>query len=90
MNDLVSVKVVAGWLGQSERWVQDKAFDGTLPAMKVGKSYKFDPEDIKAYLDECRKFRDEHFQAAQLRDNPNHNRDGMEFRGARYPGDSRA
>lgn len=49
---LWTVKDVARWLGCSEGAVRHRVVRGQLPAVHIGASLRFRPEDIAAFLAE--------------------------------------
>ncbi len=49
---LWDVDGVAAFLRMSKSWVQKRAADGTLPTLRVGKSLRFEPEAIRAWVRE--------------------------------------
>jgi len=49
---LWDVKQTAAFLNMSLWWIYTSAQQGTLPSIKVGRSLKFDPTAIRAWLDE--------------------------------------
>ena len=54
MENLLNSKQVADLLGMSKIWVYKQAEKGLLPFYRVGDAIRFDPEEIKAYLDSRR------------------------------------
>lgn len=42
---------LATWLKMSRVWVYKQAEKGLLPFHRVGEAIRFDPEEIKAYLE---------------------------------------
>ena len=50
-------KEVATWLNMSLVWVYKQAEKGLLPFHRVGDAIRFDPEEIRAYLDERKSVR---------------------------------
>jgi len=51
---LLTPKEVASWLKMSRVWVYKQAEKGMLPFHRVGDAIRFDPEEIRNYLDERR------------------------------------
>lgn len=51
---LLTVYEVADLLGKSREWVYRQADVGNLPVIRVGRSIRFDPTEIAAWLDERR------------------------------------
>ena len=51
MNPLLTPKELADWLKMSRIWVYKQAEKGFIPFHRVGDAIRFDPEEIKAYLD---------------------------------------
>jgi len=51
-NDrLLSVREVAEWLSISTPWVYKAVERGDLPYLRIGQAIRFDPEEIKRYLE---------------------------------------
>jgi excisionase family DNA binding protein len=57
---LLSTEAVAAWLGVAPRTVRDWAEIGEIPALRVGKQWRFHEEDIRRWLEKTR--RDGNFQ----------------------------
>ena len=53
---LLSVREVAEWLSMSTPWVYKACECGTLPYHRIGEAIRFDPEEIKTYLESRRNF----------------------------------
>lgn len=51
---LLSVQETAQMLGLSSRTLYRMVCDGELPCIKVGKSVRYDPSDVQAYIDRNR------------------------------------
>ena len=51
MEPLLTPKEVAGWLKMSQIWVYKQAEKGLLPFHRVGESIRFDPQEIREYLE---------------------------------------
>jgi len=51
---LLTVKELAMWLRMSIFWVYKQVEKGSLPFHRVGKVLRFDPEEIRSYLNERR------------------------------------
>ena len=49
---LMTPQEVAIWLNMSRVWVYKQAEKGLLPFHRVGEAIRFDPEEIRAYLNE--------------------------------------
>lgn len=49
---LLTPQQVAIWLNMSRVWVYKQAEKGLLPFHRVGDAIRFDPEEIRAYLNE--------------------------------------
>lgn len=49
---LLTPQEVATWLKMSRIWVYKQAEKGLLPFHRVGDAIRFDPEEIRAYLNE--------------------------------------
>ena len=47
---LWDVHDVAGFLKLSASWVFKRAADGTLPTLRIGRSLRFNPEAIRAWV----------------------------------------
>lgn len=43
---------VADWLKVTPNWVKDMARDGEMPAMKLGRYWRFDRAAVAAWLEE--------------------------------------
>ena len=54
MDDLWSIERVADYLGVSRRTVYNKVRTGDLPAIKVGRSWRFRQSDLEMWLDKNR------------------------------------
>jgi len=52
MENLLNSGQVAEKLGMSEVWVYKEAEKGLLPYYRVGDALRFDPDDIRAYLNQ--------------------------------------
>jgi len=50
MERLLTPKEVAEWLRMSLPWVYKACECGTLPYHRIGEAIRFDPEDIRQYL----------------------------------------
>jgi len=50
MDALWDVKEVAKYLKRDKRWVYVRASKGLIPHRVVGGGYRFDPDEIKAWL----------------------------------------
>ena len=51
---LLTPQEVATWLKMSRVWVYKQAEKGLLPFHRVGEAVRFDPEEIRSYLNERR------------------------------------
>ena len=51
-NSLLNPSQVAGLLGMSRVWVYKQAEKGLLPFYRVGEAIRFDPDEIRAYLEQ--------------------------------------
>lgn len=51
---LLSVGEVASWLGMSTPWIYKECGKGTLPFLRIGQALRFDPGEIRAYLESRR------------------------------------
>jgi len=59
-NDhLMTVGEVASWLGISTPWIYKQCEKGSLPFLRLGEAIRFDPEEIKAYLQARRNIKKE-------------------------------
>lgn len=54
MQKLLTVREVAELLGKSREWVYRRSDDGTLPCIRVGRSVRFKPTDLDAWLESHR------------------------------------
>ena len=55
-HSLLDARQVASWLGVSRTWVLDHASERRRPflrSLKLGKSVRFRPSDVEAFLSEC-------------------------------------
>lgn len=53
MNEsLLTPQEVASWLKMSRVWVYKQTEKGLLPFHRVGEAIRFDPGEIRSYLDE--------------------------------------
>ncbi len=50
----LTAQQVAAWLNMSLVWVYKAAEKGSLPFHRVGEAIRFDPNEIRSYLDERR------------------------------------
>lgn len=50
-ESLLTPQELANWLKMSRIWVYKQAEKGLLPFHRVGDAIRFDPEEIKAYLE---------------------------------------
>jgi predicted DNA-binding transcriptional regulator AlpA len=58
-EDLLSATDVAQWLGVSRAWVYEHSNGRRrpyLPSVKLGKSVRFRPADVEAFILECERF----------------------------------
>ena len=51
-ESLLTPQELADWLNMSRVWVYKQAEQGLLPFHRVGEAIRFDPEEIRAYLNE--------------------------------------
>jgi excisionase family DNA binding protein len=51
---LLTPQEVATWLKMSRVWVYKQAEKGLLPFHRVGEAIRFDPEEIRTYLNDRR------------------------------------
>lgn len=55
---LLTVDEVAAWLRVSRAWVLDHALGRRrpyLPSVKLGRAVRFEPEEVDAFIAECRR-----------------------------------
>lgn len=52
MDRLLTVEEVAGWLAVTPEWVQEMARSGEMPAVKLGRYWRFSREAVAAWLGE--------------------------------------
>lgn len=52
MESLLDSSQVATWLSMSEAWVYSEVQKGSLPFYRIGDAVRFDPEDIRSYLNQ--------------------------------------
>lgn len=50
----LSVKELALWLGMSDVWVYKAVEKNLIPFVRIGEAIRFDPEEIRTYLNERR------------------------------------
>ena len=50
MEKLLEVREVSDVLGLSEKVVRDKARAGELPALRVGREWRFDPVRLRTWI----------------------------------------
>ena len=53
-QELLDVDALATRLNCSAKWIYAAAEDGRLPAIRVGRLLRFDPDEIDAWIDERR------------------------------------
>ena len=53
---LLTVKELATRLGMSTPWIYKAVEKGSLPFVRLGEAIRFDPEEIKTYLESRRNF----------------------------------
>lgn len=53
-ESLLTPQELATWLKMSRVWVYKQAEKGLLPFHRVGDAIRFDPEEIRAYLESRR------------------------------------
>ena len=58
-NPLLTVKEVAQELKVSERWITQQITNGTLPAVKFGKTYRIYRSDLDEFIKNRRTRKDE-------------------------------
>jgi excisionase family DNA binding protein len=51
---LMTVGEVASWLGMSTPWIYKQCEGGSIPFVRLGEAIRFDPEEIRVYLDKRR------------------------------------
>lgn len=54
LEPLLTPQEVATWLKMSRVWVYKQAEKGLLPFHRVGEAVRFDPEEIRKYLNDRR------------------------------------
>ena len=54
---LLTAKELSEWLSMSLPWVYKATEKGDLPFLKIGQAVRFDPEEIKRYLESRRNLR---------------------------------
>jgi PTS system nitrogen regulatory IIA component len=47
---LLKVKELCDWLDVTDIWVYQKAQKGEIPALKIGRYWRFDAEEIREWL----------------------------------------
>ncbi len=55
MNDVLSVREVARYLKLNEQTIYRLARNGTLPASKIGRQWRFSRREVEALLSERRR-----------------------------------
>lgn len=55
MKELLGVKETSKYLGVPISWIYDRVRVGAIPYYKIGKYVRFDPQEIKAWLETQRK-----------------------------------
>jgi excisionase family DNA binding protein len=56
---LVNIEVVADHLGVAPRYVRRLIGEQRIPFVKLGRLIRFDPDEVRAWLDEARVPREE-------------------------------
>ena len=51
MESMLTAREVAELLGVHENWVYDHAASGDLPSYKIGGTRRFDPDDLRGWID---------------------------------------
>ena len=51
MESMMTVRQVAELLGVHENWVYDHAASGDLPSYKIGGTRRFDPDELRDWID---------------------------------------
>jgi len=54
MESMLTARQVAELLGVHENWVYDHAASGDLPSYKIGGSRRFDPEELRDWIEQQR------------------------------------
>lgn len=49
-GELLTAQEVAAWLKVTPDWVKEMARDGEMPAMKLGRYWRFDRDAVAAWL----------------------------------------
>lgn len=58
LPQLLTSKIAAERLGMSERWLWEHSEPrGPVPVVKLGRSVRYDPRDLAAYIDSLREGR---------------------------------
>jgi excisionase family DNA binding protein len=51
MESMLTAREVAELLGVHENWVYDHAASGDLPSYKIGGTRRFDPDELRGWID---------------------------------------
>lgn len=54
MTALIGATAASSRLDRSPRWVREAARTKAIPAVKVGSQWKFDPDELDAWIDSQR------------------------------------
>jgi excisionase family DNA binding protein len=71
MEKLLNPAEVAGLLGMSRVWVYKAVEKGMLPFFRVGDAIRFDPGEIRTYLEERRGLKRDAFLVSHQEANKN-------------------
>ena len=50
MKNLWNTKDLADFLGKSPQWVRENVNELSIPALKLGQQWRFDPDDIYIWI----------------------------------------
>ena len=51
---LCTAKVVARLLDVPESWVREHTRSGAMPAIPIGRYWRYDLDDVRAWIDSCK------------------------------------
>jgi excisionase family DNA binding protein len=54
IDRLLDAREIAERLGVPESWVREQARSGAMPAIKLGKYWRYDLADVEAWLETCK------------------------------------
>ncbi|HUG63651.1 MAG TPA: helix-turn-helix domain-containing protein [Gaiellaceae bacterium] len=52
---LLDAAAIAERLGVPKTWVLDSARSGAMPCVRLGRYVRFDPVDVDAWIEECKR-----------------------------------